>query len=393
VIFSGTVLAGGNRSNAVPVRFKVDRAFKGVQSGSTIELDTAAGTTCAASFQIRRKYLVYAGRTNGRIWTTACKRSQPESNATQDLEYLAAWQQDMTSTQIVGTVVLNAPGDGSDQRRYESKFASATVRIVGTDGKASQIGVNSHGEFVAAVPVAGRYKVSVSLPGWFGSRSEETVLVPERGCGDVWFSLRPDGQVKGQALEFDGKPAQNVLMKLAPVEGVSVDPEVRTDDKGWFHFRGVLANSYRLGVNIGNMDDPTPKAPFPPTFYPGVPNEVQAGVVRMRDFETVQLRPFRLPSRLVPGVVRVFVALGDGRPVVGASVSCTPAGRPYWRKDLTNERGEIEFQAMSGLAYIVDVDIPSYHELAKSGYERSQWVRVQPGRGTTDVRLVFRKKQ
>ena len=85
------------------------------------------------------------------------------------------------------------------------------------------------------------------------------------------------------------------------------------------------------------------------------------------------------------------VTLANGQPVRGASVSCTPEGHSYWRKDSTDALGVIVFEAMEKLTYIVDVDIPSDHDLLKEGYQRSRWVRVPPRTETTEVHVVLGK--
>ena len=230
------------------------------------------------------------------------------------------------------------------------------------------------------------------LPKWTSDHLSLTADVPLNGCGETSFAMRPDAQVIGKAVEIDGTPARNVLLKLVTTGDISETVETRTNQDGQFHFHGVLKGNYSLGVNPEPLDDPSEKVPYAPTLYPGVRDEKRASVIRVQEFGTVRLEnTFKLPARARPRTIQVSVSLDNGKPLNGASVSCTPAGRSYWRKDLTNAQGVIRFSAMDRVEYIVDADISSDHPLANQGYNRSQWVRVGPGTGVTEVRIVFTK--
>jgi hypothetical protein len=313
-------------------------------------------------------------------------------SAGDDLRYLEAWRQGKTATEVVGNVVPNARGNDQDWQRYYRAIEAAVVRVDDPAGRAVNARVDRQGYFSVAVPEAGRYVVSVALPKWVADRPPVTATVPHHGCAETHFSMRPDGQVIGKAIEADGSPARGVLLKLVTTGDVIETVESRTDENGRFQFRGVLRGSYPLGVNPERLDDPSPRVPYAPSLYPGVREEKRAKVIKVPEFAAIQLQePFRLPPRAKPRMIRVTVVLEDGRPLLGASVSCTPEGRPYWQKEAPNSDGVVHFAAMDNVSYIVDADIPSYHRLAKAGYQRSQWVRVGPANGATDVRLVFRK--
>jgi len=69
----------------------VDEPFKGVAS-STIEVVTSADSaSCGYSFQVGRKYLVFAQREEGRLWVSLCSATAPaDSVSAADLARLRA---------------------------------------------------------------------------------------------------------------------------------------------------------------------------------------------------------------------------------------------------------------------------------------------------------------
>jgi hypothetical protein len=389
VIFTGTTLSGGDGWRDKLAWFRVQRAFKGVQPGTIQDIYTASKTSCAAVFQLRQEYLIFANWIDGRLSTNACSGSRLVASAADDLRYLDAWRQGKTSTEVLGSVWPNARGNDQDWQRYYQAMETALVRVEGDDGRSAQAKMDRQGNFAVAVPEAGSYFVSVVLPNWISDQAHVAINVPLRGCAETSFAMRPNGQVIGQAVEADGSPAKDVLLKLVTT-GETV--ETKTDESGKFHFRGVLKGSYRLGVNPGGLDDPSPRTPYAPTLYPGVQEEKRSSIIEVPEFGTIRLqKTFQLPPRGRPRTIRVTVTLNNGTPLKGASISCTPVGRPYWLKELTDSLGAVTFTGIDTVEYIVDADIPADHALAKVGYRRSQWVRVGPKTGTTDVRLVFRK--
>lgn len=392
-VFTGLTLSGGDGWKSPTARFRVIQAFKGVKSGAVVQVDTASQTSCAAQFQIGKEYIVYAAGTGERLSTTACSGSRLTAESQQEVRYLNAWLQRKTPTEVLGYVIPDIRGDEQDWKRAYSAVGKAQVNVVGRDGRNIEVHPDAHGEFAVRVPSSGPYQVSVSLPKWIANRPMETVEVPEFGCGEAGFQMRPDGQLAGRAISKNGDAVRNVLLKLVPMSDFGLTFETTTDKEGHFRFRGVLPGAYRLGVNPDNMDDPSPSVPFAPTFYPGVGDQNTAAVLRISESQVLELgRPFRLPPKLQPRTIRVTVTLENGHPVHGASVSCTPEGHSYWRKDSTDSHGLIVFAAMDKVAYIIDADVPSYNALATSQYERARWLRVPPGTGTADVRVVLRKR-
>ena len=292
-VFTALTIGGGDGWDSPSGRFKGKRGFKGIRSGATVEVETASQSSCAATFQMGQEYLVFATNTNGRLLTTACSGSRLLKQAQEELDYLNAWERGATPSEIVGFAIPDIRGDEEEWKRAYKSMVGALVRVIGPDGRAIETRVHEKGDFALNVSSAGRYNVSVSVPNWIAKEDRDEVVVPARGCGETAFHMRPNGQVAGRAVHTDGSAAQDVRLKLVPLQEFRETMVTTTDRTGRFRFRGVLSGSYKLGVNPDDMDDPSPKVPYAPTFYPGVRNEKSSRVIRVAEFETVELRtPF-----------------------------------------------------------------------------------------------------
>lgn len=356
-------------------------------------MGTGSGSSCEQQFQFGQRYLVYAMRQGFRFYTTACMGSRLLSEARQDLAYLEAWKQGRSTMEVFGGVLPVPRGSDRDQQRDLRAMQSAVVRIEGPDGRSRIANLDRQLEYSVAVPEPGHYRIPAVLANWMAERSPRIVDLPPRGCAGAVFWMHPNGEVIGEAIESNGSPAMGVLLKLVPSVDFHQTLETRTDERGRFHFTGVSRGSYVLGVNAEHRGDPSPRVPYAPAFHPGVRHESQATIIRVPEFGRVTLQvPLRLPPRASPRTIRVIVAWDNGRPLDGASVSCTPEGWDYWQKNLTDASGVVTFSAMDNVDYIVDADIPSDHPSVNSTLQRAQWVRVGPGQGTTDLRIVFRKR-
>jgi hypothetical protein len=88
-VFSGEALSLTSRDGLFEVRFKVQRAWKGVSSPEVIVLTPIEDSHCGFKFTAGRKYLVYAdGSTGGNLSTSHCTRTAPLENAEKDLKVL-----------------------------------------------------------------------------------------------------------------------------------------------------------------------------------------------------------------------------------------------------------------------------------------------------------------
>jgi hypothetical protein len=89
-VFSGEVLEIESGGNFFEVRFGVDRSWKGVAS-EEVSVSTDA-TVESPHYRIGEKYLVFAGRQQGRLFTGICSRTKKLDYAQSDLDQLGEGQ-------------------------------------------------------------------------------------------------------------------------------------------------------------------------------------------------------------------------------------------------------------------------------------------------------------
>lgn len=85
-VFSGEVLGIGNGGNYLEVRLRVERSWKGVE-GEEVSLLTDS-TTESPHYRVGQKYLVFADKRDGKLFTGNCSRTKRLEYAQEDLEKL-----------------------------------------------------------------------------------------------------------------------------------------------------------------------------------------------------------------------------------------------------------------------------------------------------------------
>jgi len=89
-VFTGEVVEITESSDGyyVAVRMKVASKWKGVKSKEVVVYTGRGGGDCGYSFSVGGKYLVYASRMEGRLFTNICQRTTPIQYAAEDLAVL-----------------------------------------------------------------------------------------------------------------------------------------------------------------------------------------------------------------------------------------------------------------------------------------------------------------
>jgi hypothetical protein len=85
-VFSGEVLELANGGNYIEVRLRVERSWKGVE-GEEISLLTDS-TIESPHYRVGQKYLVFAYKRDGKLFTGNCSRTKKLEYAQGDLEQL-----------------------------------------------------------------------------------------------------------------------------------------------------------------------------------------------------------------------------------------------------------------------------------------------------------------
>ena len=85
-VFSGEVLEMRNGGNYVEVRLRVERSWKGV-AGEEVSLLTDS-TVESPHYRVGQKYLVFAYKRDGKLFTGNCSRTKKLEYAQGDLQQL-----------------------------------------------------------------------------------------------------------------------------------------------------------------------------------------------------------------------------------------------------------------------------------------------------------------
>jgi hypothetical protein len=90
------------------VRFRIERAYKGVELSESVLRTGRGGGDCGFEFTVDEHYLVYAHRDpgTGELGTSICSRTQRLADAGDDLAYIASLSDSSAKGRIRGTLSL-----------------------------------------------------------------------------------------------------------------------------------------------------------------------------------------------------------------------------------------------------------------------------------------------
>ena len=170
----------------------------------------------------------------------------------------------------------------------------------------------------------------------------------------------PTGYISGRLIGPDGKAiADGDLTVYSPTDPDAHidDDSATTDDKGHFRF-SVPPGQYIIGFNT--FWPPSPKFPFPPTYYPSAQERSAAQALDVRDRQHISGIVIRLPKPLTPRTIPIHVSWPDGSPVEEANVwlseKSDPTGVVGISVSHTGRDGNFELIGFEGIDYILHAD-------------------------------------
>ncbi len=134
------------------VKFDVEQSFRGIDGGKA-ELAVWL-SSCAYSFKVGKKYLVYAYRNSitNKLDTSYCSRTRELFNAAEDLRY-------------INSLNIKSPGNAITGRLIDGEKKLTGVRVVAEGmGKRYRSVSDEKGWFSFTVAQPGKYKVRIFLP-------------------------------------------------------------------------------------------------------------------------------------------------------------------------------------------------------------------------------------
>jgi hypothetical protein len=370
------------------LRLSVEEAFRGAAVGTILEVLTLSGTSCDSSFNIGNRYLIYGHRdsTSDRLHIPPCDRTKILSDAGEDLAYIRGLSRNAPIQTILGRV--------SDGRH--DPMSNIPIKVVGA-GKEYQAITDQEGRYRIDIAQPGMYRVraffpfaavALDRPDFLGDPTEEqTVLQYEvnitnghcdyREIHVLKVDLRARAEISGNVVNTQNKGVPHLTLYLYPETAQSAsggDYELATTDaEGNYSFKGLKAGRYRLGVNLWRMPDVS--APYPTTFYPGVPLPEQATILSLDEGQKLIERVIQLPAKLVEREVTGAIFWPVGKPAAKPSGSAPQAFGPMFsirdpadlttplnpfREDRTitqkvDETGQFSFVGFEGYSYVIHV--------------------------------------
>ena len=188
----------------------------------------------------------------------------------------------------------------------------------------------------------------------------------------------PTGYISGRLIGPDGGPIADG--DLTVYSAVDHDAHIEndsatTDDKGRFKF-SLPPGRYVIGFNT--FWPPSPKFPFPPTYFPSSQEISSAGVVEIADREHKRDLIIHLPKALVPRKFSVLVLWPNEKPVADANVWLSEKNDPTavvgTSVSHTAIDGTFDLAGFEGLDYIVHAD--KYGGLAQVSCAKNLLIRA-----------------
>ncbi len=232
-------------------------------------------------------------------------------------------------------------------------------------------------EFRALAP--GHYRVRADIPEHLAYFWKAQVDVYDRGCAEVEFSARFNGQIRGTVSGLRDHALEAAKIDLIPVSGAKVPLPKGTSTftyLGRFELRDLPPGRYLLGINISGP--PNPQCPMPRLYYPGVTERSKATIIRLGESQEFFAGDFVLPSR-PEQAIEGAVVWPDGLPAAGARVRAEGADCPWlvsagyvW----TDLQGRFSTKACVGARYWVHASVDGGGNV--NGRWVSNWVHAEP---------------
>lgn len=395
-VFVGTVIGlSENNSNLLvtaPVgyKFSIEQAYSGV-SGTTVEVFSGTGFgDCGFNFQDGARYLVYARRNKGKFTTSICTRTKLFERASEDLAFL-------------GTLTSVAPGVTLYGEIHRSLVQDALLGIdasvtIESDTQRREVRPDAKGNFRVDGLSPGKIKVSLKLPEQFTTPAPERELtVPDRSCANVVWYVSDNGRISGRVVSTDGPVPYMQVTLEDPSDGKPQPIKFETaDENGQFLFAAVPAGRYLLSVARRRNPDPNSLAnAYAPTFYPGVTDDSQAGVITLGPGEKVSALDIRVTKRPA-SILEGSVVWSDGTPVRNAFLSVKDVthgnfGQHGMRAD---EQGRFKVNGHIGQKLIIEARVYRSETAVVVPYDliaAAGQVTVTLERATEPLRIVIRK--
>ena len=360
----------GTFSQLALERVRVVKIFKGLPEGTQeVWVNPGSGTSCYGELPAGKRYLIdgadvgklipeianqsrnYRGErkplpagfdpTSALVVSMAmCGRSALATPENQDVQFLEAYKGRYWQPRVSGVV---------DQLDWLSRLfqphlpvAQARIHLSGPGGERETV-TDSNGSFEFPGIQPGQYEITFEKAG-FTVGGAQQVKVPVRGCG-WWAAIaKTNGRMRIRVTTKAGTPLKHVPVTLMYEAEGKLNPykrDVETNESGVANFFGLPAATYVTSVNPQGPH--RARAPYPATFYPGVPDAAKAERISLGPDEQKLGYALVLPEAVPVRHVAVRVLNQSGEPEAGATVFTGSSSVEH-----TDANGRVLLSTLSG---------------------------------------------
>lgn len=368
VIFVARVVVdSGEDLGTGPAKVIIEEPLQNVPDGQReVEINTMARTSCYSRLEAGERYVVI---TEGPNYIVAgCSPSFRLRGNEHILDAMRAAIKGAPS-RLTG-IVRKRTGRYSE----EDGVPGASV-VVEAGGPRRAVTADGLGHFTVMGLEPGRYKVSVSKPGFMADTdypqdfslgalleratngpdpNADIVEVPKRACVIHDLAMWPAGSIGGIVRSREGLPQGGVAVQAFTFDDSNKfkkrdSSPLRTTKSaadGSYKIEPLPSGKYVIGVNGDEYED---NDVYPPTFY------ADSAPVFIAESGSANGIDFALPPPRPAAQLRVTVIGPDGHPYQGASIRLeTLQGQVRgFSKEKSDAKGEISVQAYLGERYSI----------------------------------------
>jgi len=376
-VFIGRVIGGATRVEdkdkgvvniGRKIHFAVEESFSGPKLKTMTIHSGTGGGDCGYWFALGEVYLVYAyGNLKEGFHTSVCSRTRLLIRSSDDINFLHSLTDKGPGIKIYGRVrskVIFAEG------KEPKSDGLPEIKITAKDsrGRAFKTVTDENGWYEFNGLKAGAYKIEAALPDYYlkGNYSSEEVSVADRGCAEVEFPAIFDGRLSGVVIDDEERhvPRANIVLLSADkdeipstLHGVGSD---YAEENGRFEITGIPPGRYRLGINVNRSPDED--LPYPPTWYPGVPDKNRATIIEVGPGEKLKDYTIKLPRKLTRRVIKGGIFWPNGSPVAMANLYLEAEYKPGFCVNgcgiKSDELGNFMLIGYEGLKYRIQAKAP-----------------------------------
>ena len=372
--------------------FKIDEAFLGIDKAEVAIFGEA--TTCDYPFEQGEQYLVYAYRSDDgkTLHTNMCAGTALLSESRASVAYLRGLK-----NRPPGSVFSGRIGEeyyNFRKQQFDGRPAPRALVILESSARVSRARSNAKGEFAIEGLAGGRYKVRTDPAANYSSVNvmaeqpqwEWEIDIPDHGCVNNWFTIRPQEEISGQLTGIDHTDQLWVDIRFADRKNTDRNrfPQAKVDAQGRFKFSFLYPGKYVIGFNL--TSGPHRDYPYPELYYPGVTNRSQAKVITAGRGR-IEVISFPVPKRVSERAIEGVAVWPNYQPAANVWIELVNprTGHRDGNGVQTDKEGRFSIAGMEGQSYgvsaLVNKGIPLVH---------SKPVMIKVEKVNKPVRLVIR---